>query len=319
MNVTAYTIVAAHLRIPASAGEKTEFLTVACKATDCPLLAAGKCIHFEYARWVIGGNPCVHGKAYRVEGYTKRARAWSAQKDAWQKEITALRNGKGSVETFRIKSMIEIDGWVMLPYDYMNGVESVPWVAASGFMQRGVPWIKREDFTPETIIRLSNAYRMSLMGGRIEEYNKLSVPRFLYDLWVMFPDLYAAACDIEPSIDNRIAGRDFFTGYTVPVASLKLPERITKLDGTEVNGVLMRDELGHLVLTVEGNADDVRLQGVYGAIDPARQVRAMFPILEGRMAAPESSAARHVLWESGAYCQTKEYKTPSNSKGTNHV
>lgn len=312
MNVTTYPIVAGHLSIPASANQKTEFLTVACKATDCPLLAAGKCIHFEYARWVIGGNPCVHGKAYRVEGYTRKARAWSAQKDAWKQQIASLRNGKGSVDPFRIESMIEIEGWVMLPYDYMNGVEGVPWVQTSGFMQRGVPWIKKDAFTPEVIVELSNAYLMSLMGGRIEEYSKLSVPRFLYDLWVMFPDLYAAACDIDPSLDKRIAGRDFFTGYTVPVASLKLPERIIKLDGTEVKGVLMRDELGHLVLTVEGDGNDVRLQGVYSAIDPTRQVRAMFPILEGRMAAPESSASRHALWERGTYCQTLPYRSRQN-------
>lgn len=311
MNVTTYKIVAGMVRVPEKFTEKTEYLTVGCKAADCPLLAAGKCLHFEYARRSFGGKPCVHGKAIRVDGFTRKAKGWSQQKDQWKSEVAAIRNGLGSAEPFLPESMIEIDGWVMLPYAHMNYVEDVPWIRREGWFDRGVPWMKREDFTPQVVIKLVNAHLTALMGGEIKDYAAKSVPRFLYDLWVMFPDLYAAAFDIEPRIDRYMAGRDFFQTHQVPVSLLTLPQRITKLDGTDVNGVLMRDEIGQLVLTVEGGAD-VRLQGVYGAIDTTRPVRAMFPIKEGRWAAPESSATRQALWDHGAYCRTLPYRSQRN-------
>ena len=199
--------------------DKAEVRVFTCDRKDsCDYFKAGSCLNVGTAF----GNPCPHGKKSVSTGFTKKARnyySWiSKQKETYNDYLYALKRAPNRIA--------KIGDFVALPYSFMDKNEQVPFAKHSSFFVTGQPILSNEDFTADAIDQICRYRPMAMMGGEITDYQKKSVPKFVYDLKTYYPEKYEQAAAKYPYIAD-IAASYSFVGRkalikTMPPSVLKL-------------------------------------------------------------------------------------------------
>ena len=86
--------------------------------------------------------------------------------------------------------------------------QEVPFVRHSSLFVSGVPFVIKNELTPERIAILARFKPQALMGGEITNYQKKELPAFLFHLKQRFPELYKAAAELEPMIYEKTTNID---------------------------------------------------------------------------------------------------------------
>lgn len=202
-----YRVVTRVLREARKSNERAQLITYQCKLVgDCPLLNQGQCIHLH-----LLGPYCVYGHASCEESPTMRAAAYRDVVRTWR-GLTAVAPVKPAEDV-----LAYIGEYVYLPYAFMShndGEPNLPFLAYSHIFSGGSPFMLREKFTPEMIVKLVEFRPRSLMGCEaIPDYPNVSVPQFLLDLSALDPELFRATAHLKPEIDDIMiqAGRNTFS------------------------------------------------------------------------------------------------------------
>ncbi len=281
--------------------ERNVKTTVYCTAAQCPLLARNLCIHAGYAGSLLSNKSCQFGRAYRTTGLTARANEARAEHARFVEHIAGLRDGKGPAKPYTPASMVVIGDWIMLPYDFMTMLDA-PWTRPGHPLSPGVPWMRLEDFTPAMVVKLAAGNPQALMGGVISDYRKKSVPAFLYDLKFWMPDIYAAACELTPAIEDMTAGPEFYADHKVPVATLPSPTTISMIGHVAMEGIVSRADDGWELSTANAGTT------FWDGRDTTRPARVVFPLLDSALVKPSAPEVALTLYEAGAYCLTLVFK-----------
>lgn len=168
--------------------------------STCPLLEKGQCVE----RTLFGH--CVYGKVRREEGYTTNA---YRNGGAWRtKARETAKAGPPDLDYPNPQAVTYIGDYVWLPYPFMNHSDGerlgTKFPSYSSWLSSGSEFMKREDFTPEMVVLLCRLRPQALMGGEITDYQKKHLPRFLYDLGKIDPDLLKAAIALYPVIEQKL-------------------------------------------------------------------------------------------------------------------
>ncbi|MFA5420208.1 MAG: hypothetical protein WC341_17275, partial [Bacteroidales bacterium] len=178
---------------------EARFVTCSVPGGDCPLLKQKKCLHAT----IFGC--CVYGGGNVKRTATKRSKTY--YKDLGILREEAEKHPKlpeGAYQT----GVLLLGDYYYLPYSHMDMCESVPFVKRSAFIVSGVPFVKKEDFTPECVVALATFSPMALFGGEITQYQQEEVPKFLFHLKYRFPELYEAASALNPVIQSKTINID---------------------------------------------------------------------------------------------------------------
>lgn len=128
-------------------------------------------------------SPCKFGHKTSVQGPTKKSRTFFSWMSKQEKENAEfIGKLKGNKAYNRIA---RINGHYYLPYSFM----------AKGIFGDGYPlsspWIPEEEMTAALLERICKGRPHAMMGGEIEDYQKKEVPKFLSDLRMFFPEVFA--------------------------------------------------------------------------------------------------------------------------------
>jgi hypothetical protein len=128
-------------------------------------------------------SSCKFGRKTSVQGPTKKARTFFSWMNEKKKENAEfIGKLKGNKAYNRIA---RINGYYYLPYPYM----------AKSFLGEENPllseWVPEDEMTADLLERICNGRPRSMMGGVIEDYQKQQVPKFLSDLRMFFPEIFA--------------------------------------------------------------------------------------------------------------------------------
>ena len=129
---------------------------------------------------------CKFGRKTKLDGPTRKARNfhfWMAeQRKQFAEFIDKLTTNSAW------KRIARVNGHYYLPYSFM----------AKG-LGTGNPldseWVPEADMTAELLERICAAQPRAVFGGVITDYQKKEVPKFLSDLRMFFPDLFALLSD----------------------------------------------------------------------------------------------------------------------------
>ena len=161
--------------------DKAEVQVVLCgRLDDCDLLKRKECAW----RSSFGWHACPYGMHRKFEGFTSKARAYNTWINEQKKKYEGVPflNGHTDVLAF-------VGDYVFLPYAHMD-MADIGWIQKNtGFLGKGCAFLKKELFTPETILKLINFRPQAMMGGEITSYQKESIPKFVKHLQEKCPDL----------------------------------------------------------------------------------------------------------------------------------
>lgn len=164
-----------------SRNDRSQVQLVLCsRFEDCDLIKRGECSFNSSFGW----HACPYGMHRKYEGFTPKARAYSKWNEEQKKKYEGVPylNGHTDVLAF-------IGDYVFLPYAHMD-MADVGWIQKStGFFGRGCAFLKKELFTPQTILQLIDFRPQAMMGGEIKDYQEKSVPKFVKHLQEKCPDL----------------------------------------------------------------------------------------------------------------------------------
>jgi hypothetical protein len=205
------------------------------KIESCPLLKKKQCINLLFF-----GPKCPHGYKQREEGPTKRSRNCKT----WiQSKIELTKNCQYAVNNRPPDKVVEVGDWIYLPYSHIDMNKNIPVLAHSGFMVSGSPFIKKEQFTVETVKSIVDFKPQAAFGGEIKEYQQKTVPTFLTHLKEVFPQLYdllSKEC-VQKYLPNGIAnyvGRKALLFTTAPWDNISIDKNYAfKWDGQKLHSV----------------------------------------------------------------------------------
>lgn len=166
--------------------DKAEVQTISCCNSDnCGLFKRGECSF----RIAFSSSRCPYGQYSIYTGFTRRARGYY---DWYRKQE---KRYEGVKFLNRPKMMAVVGDYIFLPYSFMDMCKDLPW---SG------PFLKKEDFTVETIIKLINFRPKALLfNNEITEYQKEIPPLFLKHLFEQMPELFEQVIKADGTIKKR--------------------------------------------------------------------------------------------------------------------
>ncbi len=158
---------------------------------ECPFLVKHQCVQVSFF------SSCIHGSTLEESGPTKRAKSYYN----WIKEA---RSKKIDTPNYADEHMAILGEWIYLPYAHMDLCEHIPFFKKRHIMSLlSSPFIKMSDFTADVVVAAYKYDARAMFGGSIPEYQKLSLPLFLYHLKHTLPGLYQEACEKEPGICDK--------------------------------------------------------------------------------------------------------------------
>jgi len=171
------------------------FCTLEPSPEACPVYQRGECISCQSLSPL-----CVYGGYTAEKGFTRR----SKQYRTWLQQARDTCAQGPRYPSSPAPRLALVGEYVWLPYPFMDHEDShLPFLAHSGVFRFGQPFLRREDFTPEVVVRLATFRPQALMGGEITDYQRKSVPQFLHDLAHLLPELYAQAVALAPALAHR--------------------------------------------------------------------------------------------------------------------
>ena len=164
-------------------------------AESCPLLKNKKCINCT-----IFGERCIYGGWHTKETHTKKSKSYRKELE----ELKALHSTLPKMQYFSHHCMVDIGEYVYLPYVHINHLDgkkdNIPFLAYSSVFTSGSYFMKKEDFTPEVIVKLLKLRPQALMGGEITNYQQEEVPAFVFHLCKTNYKLFDDVAKIYPKI-----------------------------------------------------------------------------------------------------------------------
>jgi len=194
-------LIGCSLRKAEKSNERAYFKKLYCSCPgECSILKKGQCIHNNVL------SICIYGKLKNIESSTKRSKAYYTFIKKYEEELKIQSKMPSG---YYGKCIQLIGDYCYLPYPHMNlqqgqSLNKIPFLKYSSFLSSGSPFIKKEDLTVEVVIEAFKFKPYALMGGEIKDYQKETVPKFLFHLKYLFPDLYKKALKIEPSIADKV-------------------------------------------------------------------------------------------------------------------
>lgn len=163
-------------------------LIICNNSENCQIFERKECA----CRYGLFRGFCPYGRLSRQTGYTKRAKkyySWCREKEERYKGVPFLNEPK---------KLGIVGEYVFLPYAHMDMLKSLPW---------NNHFLKREDFTVETIIQLVIFRPQAMMGGEIKSYQEKIPPQFLKHLSEQMPELFQQV--IEKSSEAKKRFQEF--------------------------------------------------------------------------------------------------------------
>ena len=250
-----------------------------CALGSCPLLERRQCIHRLFF------SQCIYGKLTQEEGFTLRARRYVQWEATAREEVS-----RGPQMPGPANEHLEVVGdYVWLPYPHINHWSFRAKTGSGGRIIRpavakfvkfvnaigtgGMPFIKLEDFTPETINALANARPRSLLGDEITSYQEKSVPTFLYDLATRMPELWAETVKQYPDIAEKFPASTEYASREVSLSHVAPGTRVS-IKGKEAlwDGEMLRMELSATNLFASGTWFQVESAQIELRPDPNTKV-----------------------------------------------
>ena len=197
-----------------------------CTSKDtCSLYSVNKCVMNN-----MFSCRCPYGKTSSESGPTKRARnfySWiSERKQKYENYLNKL---------YKTEDMLaKVGKYFYLPYAHMSLNSSAPFLASSGFMNSGSPFIHEDNFTLATIKTLIKQRPQALFGGEITTYQKEVVPKFIQHLKECLPNIYnELSKEIDLSSYNiSYIGRKALLSSILPGTEIKEGKNTWIWDGT---------------------------------------------------------------------------------------
>lgn len=126
---------------------------------------------------------CKFGRKTCVQGPTKRARSFYSWMADQTKQNAEFIGKLGSNKAYN--RIAKINGYYYLPYSFMSEMT----------FGNGAPlaskWVPEDAMTPGTLSHICSAQPKAMMGDVISDYQTKEVPKFLSDLRMFFPELFA--------------------------------------------------------------------------------------------------------------------------------
>lgn len=130
------------------------------------------------------------------EGYTKRAKNYgNIVKDLISNNLD-LKNKVDNIKPTRLKDYGEyvyID--LIFLKNHVNPFDISEFFESPHF-------INKEKFTVKNILKLINYHPQAVFGGEIESYQKTTIPEFLLELKIQFPEIYQDLLDVSDTVKN---------------------------------------------------------------------------------------------------------------------
>lgn len=173
--------------------------------SDCEMFKRGQCIHLQ-----IFGSGCVYGRKDYEKGPTKRSKKYWE----WMKKARAeIQEHKDLPRLNYPKDCMAFIGeYVYLPYSHIAMCQLVPFVRHDHFFVSGIPFVKKEEFTPQAVLDLVQFHPHSLMGPEITDYAQKSVPLFLFHLKHFAPDLFKVSSELAAQKNIPFESRMLYIG-----------------------------------------------------------------------------------------------------------
>lgn len=171
--------------------ERASLSTVSCCIAGCPLLKSGQCVML-----VPLGSGCPYGKWNTSTGPTGRAAGY------WE----WLQDAKKQIEGVPFLSspptkLAFIGEYVYLPYPHASMCKEVPFLQHSSLFVAGLPFIRREDWTIETVLLLLGFRPQALIGGEIKSYQSESVPKMVAHIRECDPGMWESLIAVRPKLN----------------------------------------------------------------------------------------------------------------------
>lgn len=176
----------------------------------CSLRERGECLQVQ----VLGR--CVYGQSSsNVSPVTQRAKAYRQ----WRDEALG-REVELPLVSPSLRRIEEIGQYVWLPFSHVTLCLTVPFVEHYKFFRNtGIEFLLKSDFTPSTIVTLVQFEARTEIGREIiPAYQKESVPTLLHQVKMLYPDLYQAAANLAPEIEEMTPTAEAFRGCKVAIA-----------------------------------------------------------------------------------------------------
>jgi hypothetical protein len=130
---------------------------------------------------------CKFGRKTCIQGPTKKARGFHSWMSDQKKQNAEFIGKLDSNKAYN--RIAKINGYYHLPYSWMGEMTFGEGAALPS------KWVPEDQMTAELLERICRAQPRSMMGGVIGDYQKKEVPKFLTDLRMFFPDLFALLSD----------------------------------------------------------------------------------------------------------------------------
>ena len=154
------------------------------RAEECSAYKNGKC----FCVTTLFGVRCPEGEITIVDGGTKRSKAFlRVQKEA---RINPAY-GKLQYPSTNLITRIGEDAFLTVPYIWLEDFGGRIHCADPHFSTNKL-YIHADSLTPENVKNICEYVPRSMMGGVIADYQSKTVPMFLHQLKVLFPEMYAA-------------------------------------------------------------------------------------------------------------------------------
>lgn len=169
-----------------------EYQIIECSLEQCPLRDAGTCA----VRGGIFCGKCPYGWMRTVTGPTRRAASFG----------TFIR---GARERFKGVPFLKappnrlafVGDYAYLPYTHMSMCMDVPFLAHGGAFRTDIPFIHKDDWTIENVLKLVRFRPEALLGGEITDYQRKMVPLFVQHIRELDPPMFAKLAEEIPSYD----------------------------------------------------------------------------------------------------------------------
>lgn len=161
--------------------DRAEVHLITCtRSGDCELFKKGQCTYKSSFSW----HACPYGSYRKYTGFTSKARGYSSWIEEQEKKYEGVPYLKDHTDILAF-----IGDYVFLPYSHMD-MADIGWIQRNtGFLGKGCAFLKKELFTPQTILNLIDFRPQAAMGGEIRNYQEKSVPKFIKHLQEKCPDL----------------------------------------------------------------------------------------------------------------------------------
>ena len=196
-------LIGAQVLVPFNEKDKSAHATLRkyyCRCpSECPLLAKRQCIHAAFFR------RCLYGSMDETRSHTPRSRAYRRELTEFRAQVKTMPPAPDSPTD---ESVNLIGDFYHLPYQFMCLCKDVAFHTHSGLISLGVPFVPKDSFGPAQVVTLAKFRPQDTWCREVLEYQQQELPRFLFHLKHKFPDMYAAAVELDPTIEGKTLKTD---------------------------------------------------------------------------------------------------------------